>query len=257
MLRSYLAINWRSSAQYRGDYIAQTFGFVSSVAATAVFWASILSLTSFMTEEWSLAEFSVLGVFGVCGCSLFDLTIGLTSLPRKVVAGDIDKYLARPISPLFAVVAEDIQIDEVVRNLITAAMGFVFLRVTFGYRLNVLLLLLAAALMLLGVVALSCYRLLISLLSFWLGDTRPLYNLILIEDFQPERFPIVLLPRWLLVSCTVVLPVGYLATYPTMLFFGKTGLTSFGPLAISLVAWLLVLGVLWRCALSRYESNGG
>lgn len=252
-----MIINWRSSAQYRADYIAQTVGFIALVAATVTFWGSILSFGSEALGEWSLVELAALGVFGVCGCSLFDLTLGLTSLSKKVLTGDLDKYLARPISPLFAVIAEEMQVDEAVRNLITAAAGIVFLRALFGHRFDPMSLFLAAGLMLIGVVTLSCYRLLVSLLSFWFGDTRPLHNLVLIEDFQPERFPVLLFPRWLLFGCTVILPVGYIATYPTLLLFGKTGLDSYVPVIGSLAVWLFVLRLLWRTALARYESNGG
>lgn len=250
VLWRFCVLNWKSSTQYRTDYWAQTLSFFIVLGSTAAFWHGLLSHAGWTIEGWSLNSLVTLAIFGACSLTIFDLSLGFLSIPTKTVDGSLDKYLVRPGHPLLSLMGEGAQVDEAVRGILMLAVMLLAARSILDVRIAWHQVAMAIALQAGGIIVLCGLRLLMSMMAFWMGDTRALDSLVSIDNFQVERFPTDLFLPWLQVIATFVVPVGYLATYPTQVLYG------FGQFWPLMARVLLVLGVLalvltglWKAAL--------
>ena len=168
--------------------------------------------------------------------------------------GGFDRFLVRPINPLFHLLADRFCHDGIGNFLVGAALvaisaahlGIVWTP------LNLLYLLVAV---LSGGVIFITLNLITATTAFWMTDSIPVTQIIF-NTHEFVRFPLTIYPRAIGVLLTWLIPYGFASFYPASQLLGRD---------VGLLAWLgpLVAGVLaivsyrvWLFGLKHYAGTG-
>lgn len=235
----------------------------------ANFWASVITNTGWLfffvafikvvflntnaIAGWSEAEaLTLTGSFGLVQ-GLFSLTAyeNLARIPELVRLGTLDFVLIRPVSSQFLVSARYVKLDavgNVLGALIVIAYGASQAGGVSPAGLLAYVLMLACAL----AIYYGIYMLLMTL-AIWLVRIE---NLPILADmvFHVARYPTQIFGGWPRLIFTYIIPLAYLATYPTRALLGGLPLPAIcvaGLLAVVLVSCSIGF---WRFALRHYTS---
>ncbi len=172
-----------------------------------------------------------------------------------IVQGDYDRYLLRPLSPLFQVIAERFQGDalgEILVGIIILVIAVGQLALPFSL-LNVALFI---VLVFAGALIYTSIKLFFASLAFWIKDSFPLLNIAyMFADFA--KYPENIYMRPVSVFLSFVLPFSFTAFIPASWFLG-TGTwqwTILGTLVAALVS-ATIAGLTWKAGQKVYDSAG-
>ncbi len=258
LLFRFVAISFRNMSEFRIDFFTSVVHSLIYQAIFIVFWKSVLSFTGQNLGEWRFPDLVILSGFTLVSNSIMLWFSGLLRLPQKVLKGELDKYLSKPVSPLFALVAEEVNALPSAQRMLSAILIVGGACLYFGIRPALGNVLLSLLLMVLGCFVMLLVQGWIAMLTFWWGDVSYLNSLVGITG-DYERYPINLFPlgvRWFL---TWIIPIGAISTFPALVFLGKgeSAAVYFGIAALLAVFWSIVFQFSWRKALCRYEAFGG
>jgi ABC-2 type transport system permease protein len=168
--------------------------------------------------------------------------------------GDFDRFLVRPINPLFQLLAGGFN-EEAVGNFL---LGGVLIAATgralgiFASPFHLIYLAVAVAS---GAVIFFAINLITGVSAFWIINSIPVMGAVF-ENYLFAHYPITIYPRAIRIALTWLIPYAFASFYPASYLLGR----DVGPLVwISpLVAVvLLVIGYrLWLAGLRRYDSTG-
>lgn len=260
-----LAHFWRLNLLVMGQYplnltIWFAWGFMYHFASIGILWAMMQQFPTL--AGWTFAEmFFLYGLWSVAH-GLYALTLGkVNAVSRLVRAGLFDRFLIRPVDPLFQVVTmpQGITVDDLLWGiaLFTVAQHQVDLQWTWQTAL-LLPVILAGGMLIKGGLLLA-----LSTVSFWV--VRMEAARLLLETVETEfiRYPLTILPRagqWVL---TTLIPLAFVSFLPAQLLLNKP--SPAGALLQPELGLLTPLvGVLtfaaayafWRLGLRRYQSTG-
>lgn len=241
--------------EYRVDFIIGMFAFILSQSA------GLLFLYIIFQNIQSLAGFGIYEILMMYGIGLIPKGIdhlffdNLWLLPRAVRQGTVDRYLLRPISPLYAFLIERFQPDafgEIVLGTALLIVSFTKLGVTLMWFEVIGLILL----ILLGIFVFTSLKLLTSSTSFWLKNSYPLMQVTYdLSDYT--KYPILIYPKAIQLLITFVIPFALISYYPTLFILNQA---SFFFVFAYLVVVISILGSLglfvWSRGLKHYESTG-
>lgn len=254
----FATLSFRDMSEFRVDFFTSVLQHVVHQAVFVIFWRSVLGAGLGSLGHWTFPQLAVLTAFGLISTAAMQWFVGLLHLPRKVVRGELDRYLCRPISPLFALLAEEMQGLGSLQQLVSAGVILVAVCGYYGVPVQPV-----DALAGLGLLAVACVAVLLlqgclGLLAFWLGDVSNLSRLLMITG-EFERYPIDLFPGWLRNLLVWAVPIGLISTYPVLVLLGRRelALPALGAALALLVLWATVFIAMWRRALARYDSVGG
>ena len=176
-------------------------------------------------------------------------------LPRRIREGNVDRYLLRPINPLFSFLVERFQPDafgEVILGIAISTYCFVFGGITFSF-IKILGL---TAMILTSVFIFTAVKLITASVAFWVKDSAQLMQ-ISYELNDYSRYPLNIFPKPLRFIMTFIIPFALVAYYPALYLLGKQ--TFFGVIGLLVpvtLALCLIAVLLWKRGLKRYESAG-
>lgn len=252
MLRIRLGRQMMYRASFWTAFFVDTTLFLVQLAFFSTLFLQVDSIRGWTREQlvFFVGTFSI--VDGLEMCLYF---FGLVSLPDKIRSGKLDLYLTKPISPLFHITFESIDVGSGFLALPGIAM-VVWATIRMGVpvtpgRVAGYLFLLALMLVLLYDLVL-----LMRTVAFWVVQVGAL------EELEGElmgfafRVPgIVFQGVFRLLFC-VFLPYALLATLPTQFFTaGLSGAEWLGAVGIT-GAFTLISQWVWKKGLRRYESTG-
>ena len=175
---------------------------------------------------------------------------GLHQIPGKVVEGQLDRFLSRPISPLVGLLGEEIHL-EALYEIVAGVFSLVLVCAVYSLWPDFGDLLAALAALVAGTLILVLVHGVISLSSFWFGRLEALQSIVdEMDDFQ--KYPLSFYPRnfrWFLIF---VLPLYFPGAFAAKLYLG---------MEVEARMWLF-LGclalflILYRRCLAHYEANG-
>lgn len=174
---------------------------------------------------------------------------------RVIIRGEFDRYLLRPLNPLFQVIAERFQPDafgEIIVGIVVTA----FATTKLGIDITFLKVLLFIILIIAGAVIYTSIKLFFASLAFWIKNSLPLMNLTyMTSDFS--KYPIKIYSKFVRVIITIIIPFAFTAFIPASYFTGKTSLTLalFGTLATAIISFTVAYSV-WLLGIKNYESAG-
>lgn len=174
---------------------------------------------------------------------------------RVVIRGEFDRYLLRPVNPLFQVIAERFQPDgfgEIVVGIVITAITIGKLGIT----LTFLKVLLFIVLIIAGAVIYTSIKLFFASLAFWIKNSMPIMNLVyMTSDFS--KYPIEIYSKFVRIIITIIIPFAFTAFIPASYFTGKTSLlfALFGTVGAAIISFAVAYSV-WLRGIKNYESAG-
>lgn len=250
----------RSRAQYRVSFVLDFF---SAFAATFTDFLVILVLFSHLHQlaGWTLPEIALL--YGASGISFAfaDLMVGhLDVFGQRIRTGTFDVLLVRPHGSLFQVIASEIAL----RRLARAGQGFAVLAVALS-RLPIHWTPARAAM--LGLMLVSGTGIFVGVwvaggaVAFWTTEIPEVINSFTYGGNLLTQYPIEIFATWLRRLLAFVVPLAFVAYYPSLLILdkpdpvlGRPWLGLFAPLVAVLT--LAAGRGLWAAGVRRYRSTG-
>ncbi len=259
-----MRVYWRFFVNSLRDATEFRFDFLMGLLDLLVYMASIFFFWKFVFGEsggvggWKVTDLMLLGGFAGLYTSLNGFFSGCWYLSSKIMDGELDKHLSRPVNVYFAVMAESLQVDELIRGLLSFALIFGVYLVRSGAVPSPLPLAAAVLIFICGTLSLVCMKSIVSLLTVWYGELGAFRMLLHFEDLQFEKYPTTMYGRALSLAFNYVICIGLVATVPVMVLLGRAPLLSGIALALfSLAAWSGLLALVFRKAMAHYESFGG
>jgi ABC-2 type transport system permease protein len=240
--------------EYRVSFIVGLVGTCLTHGATLAFiWVIMSQLPTL--NGWRLPE--LLLIYGLlCFSRSFAhmFTDNTWAMGYFMRAGEFDRYLVRPIDPLFHLLADGFNIDGV-GNFLVGGVLVLSAGQALGVFSSLLNITYLAATVASGAVIFFALNLISSVSAFWIVDSMPVSELVF-GNYLFAQYPLSIYPRAIRFLLTWIVPYGFTSFYPASFLLGRDlGLLVWlGPVV---AAVLLVLGYrLWLVGLGRYEGTG-
>ncbi len=256
MHRIFIAQDLKKMMEYKIDFLTGAVSFLLGQAVNIAFLWIIFSQIP-QLKGWEYNEIIFIYGFSLLPKALDHLFCdNLWMVGYSIVAkGDFDKYLTRPINPLFTVIVERFQVDalgELIVGiaLIASTIGKVSIQFSF---LNVLLFLLVIPF---ATLIYTSIKTATSAIAFWTKRSGQITHVFyMVNDFA--KYPTTIYNNFIKTIITYIIPFAFTAFYPASYFLtGENPLFNIG-LTIVMSCVLMVIAVLiWNKGVSAYESAG-
>ena len=254
LYRYFLDQQFKIVLEYRANFIIG--------AASALFGqgASLLTIWVVMRQVPSLNGWTLEEVLLIYGLVILSrsfshmFTENLWVVGHYIRDGGFDRFLVRPINPLFQILAERLDSDGVGNFLVGLALVLSAGRTLgiFHSAFNVIYLAMAV---LSGGVIFFALNLITSASAFWIIESIPV-SAAVFENYLFAHYPLTIYPRAINWMLTWVIPYGFASFYPASFVLGRNiGLMAW--LSPLVAAVLVVIGYrLWGVGLRHYAGTG-
>jgi ABC-2 type transport system permease protein len=256
LYRRFLAQYLKTAMQSKADFLMGFLAFFTTQTLGILFlWVVFEQIPAL--EGWGFYEILFVYGFAQIPRGIDHMFTDLIWILGKsmVIEGAFDRYLLRPINPLFHICADRFQPD----GLGELVIGSVILAVA-SSRLNVavtpLTTVMFVASVLLGTVIYTSVKLFFASLAFWIKDSIALMSLTYnFSDFA--KYPIGIYNAPVRFTLSYLLPFAYVAFFPAAAFLGREPLLKTVGLEalIAGIAWFIAYG-LFKRGMRVYESAG-
>ncbi|KEO81444.1 ABC transporter permease [Tumebacillus flagellatus] len=242
--------------EYRLDFLVGVFSVVL-IQFTSVFFVKVVFDQIQSLNGWSFYE--VLFIYGIAstGRSIHHIffdnlwTIGW----QYIRNGEFDRFLIRPVNPLFHVIANRVQQDgfgqlAIGLILLLTAISHLSIVWTVGKVLLLIVMILSSGAVFVAV------NLFFATLSFWMVDSLPIVvGVFQVAEFA--RYPLTIFSKEIRGLLTWVIPYGFTAFYPASAFIEHSGYQSVAlltPVVAVVSCWIAYW--FWGKGLRAYTSTG-
>ncbi|MCF0149616.1 MAG: ABC-2 family transporter protein [Clostridium sp.] len=242
--------------EYRMDFILGLIGFILVQLAGVIFIKLIFNVIPTL-EGWSF--YQILFIYGFAQIPrgidhIFTDYLWIFSW-KTIVNGEFDKYLLRPINPLFQVISESFQPDglgEVIIGGILIVISSINLNVSY----NLLKIIGFIFVILCATLIYTSIKLATSSIAFWVKFSQShMFMAYQISTFA--KYPMGIYPSAIKFILIFIIPFAFTGYYPGIYFIGEgniiTGIVL--PFIVSLVS-ITVSYNIWLKGISVYESAG-
>lgn len=242
--------------EYRADFILGLVGFVLVQFVGVVFIGLIFNSIPEL-DGWNYYE--VLFIYGLAQIPRgidHVLTDNLWILSGSIIVeGKFDKYLVRPLNPLFQLIAERFQPDgfgEIIIGTALFATAYAKLNLSFGF-VEVLLLI---SIIIAGSLIYTAIKLAVASIAFWIKFAQS-YLFMTYQLAGFVKYPINIYPKAIRFLLTFIVPFAFTGYFPGAYFLGRETIWN----GIILTYLISIGGVfvsyfIWTKGMKRYESSG-
>lgn len=241
-------LSLKRNATYKQNLLFLVLDELICFVSVFVFWSSLQEV-GLLVPGWGRDSRIVFIGLNLISTAISDVFVGVYDLQDQILSGELDLSLLKPTNPWLFVI---LQRCNFLRFLITFPLGLLVAGWTIPlwqmpqFLLAVLTCILATLILELLV---AC----VYVLAFWMRKVGVLAEL-LETLFSVKRYPIQgnhsFWLRWL----TTLLPVAYVASFPTNWLATGQGFERIGIVVLGLVAVSLLLVFLWKKGRQVYES---
>ena len=246
----------KSLIEYRADFILGLIGFTLVQGANIIFIKLIFNTIPDLSG-WSFYE--ILFIYGFAQIPrgidhIFTDNLWMLS-GNIIVNGNFDRYLIRPLNPLFEIIAERFQPDgfgELIIGIILMFLSSNNLNITFTFG-KILLLLFA---IICASFIYTAIKLAVACIAFWIKFAQSyLFMTYQLSNFA--KYPMGIYPGAIRNILTFIVPFAFTGYYPGAYFLGKGSLFT-GIILTFLVAviGMCIAYMIWLKGISKYESSG-
>lgn len=250
------AQNLKRLMEYKADFLTGAISFLIDQAVGIAFIFIIFS------QIPQLAGFTFEQIVFIYGFSQIPkgldhlLTDNLWCVGYFIVRkGDFDKYMTRPINPLFHVIAETFQIDAVGElivgiGLMVSVAGQVHLYIT---PLSVILFIVSIPFAALIYTAIKIGT---SAIAFWVKSSGYIIQMLYgMNEFA--KYPTTIYSNVVKVIVTFVIPFAFTGYYPSVYFLtGENPLFNIGGTVLIALIFFSIALLIWNKGIKAYESAG-
>lgn len=262
-MRRYLWLYWlflknrfKILMEYRANFlIGASSTILMQMAGLLAIWVVMRQVPSL--AGWSLAEiWLIYGLITLAKSLNHMFADNLWTLGQSYVrSGDFDRFLVRPIDPLFHLLADRFCHDGLgnflvgVVLLISASVGLELVWTPAMVAYLVLVVLSGGAIFM-------ALNLITAVSAFWVMDSVPVIRVVF-EIHEFAKYPLTIYPTAVTVLLTLFIPYGLASYYPAGYLLGKEVPLVLAWIAPLVAAILLLIGYrVWRFGLRHYASTG-
>lgn len=252
----FMAQSIKTLLEYKVDFIIGFLGFLLTQTLGLVLISTIFKSVPEI-NGWDYNQVVFIYAFSQIPRGLDHLlTDNLWVLSRRIIIyGEFDKYLLKPINPLFYLLAEKYQTDAFGELIIgSALMVYAGVKINMHVRLTSILVMVILAVA--GAIIYSSIKLICASLSFWMKNSFNVLSMIYsVSDYA--KYPISIYPKIIRSIITYILPFAFTAYYPVSYLFDKEKMyfASFATVIFSVIFAIISYSV-WNVGLRKYESTG-
>ena len=256
LYKKFIAQYLKALMEYKADFIIGLLGFIV-VQATGIAFLYLVFQRVPRLNGWSFNE--ILFIYGFAQLPrgldhLFTDNLWLLS-GRIIVRGEFDRYLLRPINPLFHLIAERFQPDafgELIIGIILIAVSLGKLNISFTLT-NIIAFMFVV---ICGSIIYTSIKLFFASFAFWLKFSQSiLFMNYMLADFT--KYPISIYSKWIRIILTFIIPFAFTAFFPAGYFVGKVNMNvAIGGTALAAAISFMVAYTTWVLGIRAYESSG-
>lgn len=256
MHRIFIVQELKRFMEYKGDFLTGAVGLLLAQLCSIVFITVIFSQIPTL-RGWSYNEVMFIYGFSLIPKALDHLFFdNLWSVGYFIVRkGDFDKYLTRPINPLFHVMAEKFQLDalgELIIGIVLLSCSLPTIEVEWGI-VKVLLVMVAiicASFIYTGI------KIGTAAIAFWVKRSGNItFMFYMVNDFV--KYPIDIYNSVVRSVLTYIIPFAFTSYFPALYFLtGENPLVNIGMTVVVAVVVMTVGILIWNRGIKAYESVG-
>ena len=246
----------KSLIEYRADFILGLIGFILVQGINVVFINLIFNSIPSL-DGWGFYE--VLFIYGFAQIPrgidhIFTDNLWMLS-GSIIVNGNFDRYLIRPLNPLFQIIAERFQPDgfgELIIGIILLSISSSNLNISFNFQNSVLFLFVVIC----GTFIYTAIKLAVASIAFWIKFAQSyLFMAYQISNFA--KYPMSIYSNAIKGVLTFIIPFAFTGYYPGAYFLGKESMFN-GVILTFLVAVIgtFIAYIVWLAGIKNYESSG-
>ncbi|QKQ98493.1 hypothetical protein GKQ38_03130 [Candidatus Nanohaloarchaea archaeon] len=252
----YFVQYWKSRLVYKKDFLLGALGQTVSVAVSISFLTLVFTQIETL-QGWTFNEMLFLSGFG--GMVIFIQNMFLFNITRLgenyIISGDMDRFLLRPLNPLFQVYADDVHDNNLPKIIANFAL-VIYAGTKIGLNLGLVELVYAASAMVSGILVVASIYLVFSTTAFWTGTSRSAIWLIFrISNFR--KYPIGIFGVVIQALLVTLIPLAFASFFPVSFLLGKEGFHTWKLVTpfVGPVFYFLAYRF-WKYGLSNYSSTG-
>lgn len=256
MHRVFMAQEIKRMMEYKGDFLIGVVGFLMGQCFNLLFlWLIFAQIPNLM--GWTLEEIVFIYGFSLIPKGLDHLVFdNLWAIGHFTVRkGDFDKYLTRPINPLFHVMVEKLQIDalgELIMGIALISVSLPSLTIEWNVIkfLIILLVIPFATLIYTGI------KIATAAIAFWTKRSGNItYMFYMVNDFA--KYPVDIYNNLVKTIITYIIPFAFTAYYPaSYILTGENPLFCVGFTLVISILIMVISVLIWNKGIKAYESAG-
>jgi ABC-2 type transport system permease protein len=234
---------------------------IGAASTISIQTASLLTVWILMSQipdlnGWKLPE--VLLIYGLLTLakSLNHMFAdNLWTIGRQYIrTGGFDRFMVRPVNPLFHLLADRFCHDGI-GNFLVAIVLIGYAMTTLAIPITLLNIAYLIVMGISGGLIFFALNLLTATSAFWLMDSIPVTRVIF-DNHAFAQYPITIYPRFIQVALTWLIPYAFASFYPATYLLGRdVSLLAWLPPVVAIVLTLLAYRV-WVFGLRHYGSTG-
>lgn len=255
MLYRFFRISTAQLAYYRANFFLVVSYWLVSLFVLVVFWKVLFSFLPKSIGEWSFSQLCILNSLCYISWGFFVFFWGLHQIPQKVIGGTLDKFLARPISPLVGLLGEEIHLEGIY-EIIAGISGICLFSWNYGFRPSFGQVFFSFLALIFGTLILVFLHGVISLGSFWFGRVDNLRNIIdTMDEFQ--KYPLTFYPKSFHFFLMFLVPLYFPGSFAARIYLGMPiPSLHWVFFLLSFLFWAGLFVIVYSQCLKRYEANG-
>ncbi len=255
---AFFKISWKNSIEYMNDFAVLCVDFIVTIASTIIFWRFLL-VDYEKLGTWSMAGLILIGIFGNASWAIGEIFAGAWALSGKITEGRLDKYMCRPVNTLFSCVLEDMQVEEMIKGILSLLILLIWHGIKFDIAVNPADVIYTIVSLVIGVIIVAIVRCLYSCSAFWFENTEGLNFLVHMEDFGLEHYPLDIFNKTTKLVLLSIIPVGFVSYFPAMFYMHIIEKPYMYLLfeVIAMIILALALHLIWKKGIKKYEATGG
>lgn len=251
-LKQYL----KTLMEYRGDFLFGLFGFLL-VQGTSLIFIGLIFNNIPALKGWSFDE--ILFIYGFSQIPrgidhIFTDYLWLFSRV-SIVKGEVDRYLLRPLNPLFQVIATRFQPDGF-GELIIGFILVIYTGIKLDLKIDFMFVLGFIIAVIGGTLIYTAVKLITASIAFWIKDSFSCMR-IGYELGGFAKYPVSIYPGGIKGILTFIVPFAFTGYYPAAYMLNKE--SFFYGVILTLIVGIVFIGIayfVWIKGLSAYESSG-
>ncbi|HCB96232.1 MAG TPA: multidrug ABC transporter permease [Ruminococcus sp.] len=256
MHRIFVIQELKRMMEYKGDFIVGIIGFLLGQFFNLLFiWIIFSQIPNLV--GWTLEQIVFIYGFSLIPKGLDHLLFdNLWGIGHFIVRkGDFDKYLTRPINPLFHVMVEKLQIDalgELIMGiaLICIVLPSLVIEWSFIKIVMILIVIPFATLIYTGI------KIATAAIAFWTKRSGNItYMFYMVNDFS--KYPINIYNNFVKTIITYIIPFAFTAFYPA--YYILTGENPLFNIGVTVLIAIVIMSIgifIWNRGIKAYESAG-
>ena len=252
----YFVQYWKSRLVYKTDFILGATSQLISVSVSLAFLTLVFTRIESL-QGWTFNE--MLFLSGLGGTILFTHGVFLFNIIRLgedyIIKGRFDRFLVRPLNPLFQIYADSVHDNNVPKVLANIALLF-YSATQIGLNMNLFTVIYAGFSMISGLLVTASIYLLFSSTAFWTGTSRNAVWLIFrISNFR--KYPLEIFTLVIQGLLVTIIPLAFASFFPASYILGKQGFTSWKIITPLIGPVFYIISYkFWLYGLSNYSSTG-